>query len=799
MLNLPGVRKLLQGVVLLQRLLFMFTLLALAANVQATPTLPLTNQQASIDLTPYLELLEDPSQQLDIAQINATEYAQRFAPSTAAVADFGRTRSAWWASFQLRTNEPRERYLLLDRPIGGSVEAFVLPVGAKTTLQRLVNHRFPVYRLKLAADETVNVYLRVSNGQALLTLPLKLLTAEQLISDSNTESVLFTALFAGMLVLALYNLLIFLSLREYSYLRLTALITAAGLTFFHDTNLFPPLAWLNDTEHYFYVAPLLLMIASAFHYWRYVNQGASQVMEWLCRWVPRLSLSALPFIGLIPYAERLFFGIGLLLIPIVLIFISTTALNGHRPTRNAYGAALILLAGVTPYVVMQVGWLTYDMLYVLIAQTGLLLALLLLSLVQAEQTRWLREEQKRMETASRTKDEFLASMNHELRTPMNAVVGLSTLMRATPLNAEQQDYLDKLEASSRHMLGLIDEVLDMSRLSHMPVTLDVAPFRLDGLLENLEQVFTVLAERKGLTLRIQRCPHEQYELLGDRQRIFQVLGNLLGNAIKYTDSGTVELRVDVTPAQDGITSQAQFTVIDTGIGITPEQQQRLFEPFYKANNRQGGVGLGLAISHKLAGSMGGGLAVESTPGQGSCFCFTLILPVHREGGTSSVAEQPISPTAGESPGYLQGAFVLLVDDDEINLFVGKKLLEAQDASVTVADSGEQAVQQAKQQVFDLVFMDISMPEMDGYETVRRIRADACCRPPIIAMTSHTMAGIREQCLAAGMDDYLPKPFTLDELLATSSRWLEPKRPPQPVEGISPPSGHSPPPAAGQRK
>jgi signal transduction histidine kinase len=678
-----------------------------SSGLQAVPSLLVPSGEAaqSINLASYLELLEDPTRQLGMTQVSSAEYSHRFVPNTAAVPDFGHTQSTWWARFQVHSDKPREWYLLLDRPIGGSVEAFVLPTGAKTRLHSLMDYRFPVWHLQLAAGETVSVYLRVSNGKALLTLPLKLLTAEQLISSSNAEMLVFAALFAGMLVLALYNLLLFFSLRDYSYLSLVGFIGTTGMTFFRDSHLFPTFTWLSNTQHYFYAAPFALAIASAFQYWGYINQGGNPLMARLCQWIPPLMLAIIPFVGLLPSLETLLSGFALALIPVVITLVSMAALNGHRPSRNAYGAVMILILGVTPYVIVQVGWLTYDRLFVYLAQGGVLLSMLLLSFAQAEQTRCLREENGRVEATSQAKDMFLTTMSHELRTPIHAVVGIADLLHQTALSAEQRAYLDKLLASSHHLQALVDDVLDLAQIGAGRLELETMDFRLEDELEKLRQMFSLAAQQKGLTLLVTHEISPNLLLQGDLVRLKQVLVNLLGNALKFTSQGRIRLSVQQAAGKMGHI-RLYFEVVDSGIGISVQQQQHLFQPFSQAESstarQYGGTGLGLAISRKLVNLMGGKLDVVSELEKGSRFFFTLEFPVQ----TPSITPAPPTGMAG---GHLTGMHILLVDDDELNRYLGKLMLDKLGVTATVAESGQVALQQLQQQRFDLVMMDISIP------------------------------------------------------------------------------------------
>lgn len=718
----------------------------------------------SIDLAPYLELLEDPSGQLGIAQVSSPAYAQRFVANTAAVPDMGRTRSTWWARFQVHSEQAQEWYLLLDRPIGGPIETFIMPQAAATHLQRLDDYRFPAYHLPLAANETVSIYLRINNGQALLTLPLTLLTAATFIDTSNTQTLIFSALFSGMIVLALYNLLVYLSLRDNANLSLVTVAITGSILYLHDSNLFPALAWLHNTEHYFYATPLLLTMAAAFHYWHYVNQGANRILAQLCKWLPLFLLAIAPFIGLLPWAEAWLFGLALLLAPVVAILVTLTAFRGHSPSRNAYWAVLTVILTTLPYITMQAGLFTYDLLFACIAEAGLLLTLILLSFTQAEQTRQLREEKERMTAASQAKDSFLSTMSHELRTPIHAIVGITEVLRHAASSTEQAAHLDKLLSSSHHLQCLVDDVLDLSRINAERLELETTDFHLDEELEKLRQMFSLSAAQKGLVLSIEQPQPGLPRLKGDPVRLGQVLINLLGNAIKFTERGSVTLSVrqQTTIAEGYI--RLSFEVTDTGIGINSTQQPYLFQAFSQADSstarHYGGSGLGLAISRKLVRLMGGKLEVESEAMQGSRFFFTLDLLLDES--LPLETDTTLSTDSLPSPS-LADCYVLLVDDDKLNCYLGELMLERLGVKATVVNSGQAALQQVEQQTFDLVMMDISMPDMDGYTTTRHIRHAGHTQLPIIAVTAHAIEDERERCLAAGMNDYLTKPFDLKAL------------------------------------
>jgi signal transduction histidine kinase/ActR/RegA family two-component response regulator len=415
---------------------------------------------------------------------------------------------------------------------------------------------------------------------------------------------------------------------------------------------------------------------------------------------------------------------------------------------------------------------------------------------------------RQAETSNRAKTQFLANMSHELRTPLNGVVGMLELLRLSGLSATQQNYIEQANRSAQSLLRMVSDVLDLSEMEVGRIGLKPAPFQLGWLIGTLVSQYSGPAEAKGLNLSVSLPEALQIGLIGDCHRISQVLGNMLDNAIKFTDSGGVAIRVsaaDETPA----TIQIRFEIGDTGIGIPAEMQQQIFDAFTQGDSsmtrRFGGSGLGLAIVKELSQRMNGEFGVQSIVGVGSTFWLVLLFektqaaPVHEVRTQNPpprvVTAPPSAPIPMVRPRMVTAAGqefqemlreagrssvrILLVEDNAANLRVTQALLETLGCEVRTAVNGVQAVAAYRAGVFDLVLMDCQMPEMDGYQAtgaIRQIESMLGRSTPIVALTAHAMDGSREECLAAGMNDQLSKPLTLAVLTTKLLKWLAASRP-----------------------
>jgi signal transduction histidine kinase/DNA-binding response OmpR family regulator/predicted hydrocarbon binding protein len=377
------------------------------------------------------------------------------------------------------------------------------------------------------------------------------------------------------------------------------------------------------------------------------------------------------------------------------------------------------------------------------------------------------------EESAKSKSDFVANMSHELRTPLGTILGFSDLLKKTDLDPVQKDYLDAINTSGKSLLSIINNILDLSKIDAGKFIIEDVPFNVTELMHSVQVMFATKAKNKGLKLTLLVDSSIDYNVSGDPMRLTQILMNLIGNAIKFTEKGKIDVSC-ITENEDDDKAELCFAIKDTGIGIVNEKLETVFERFTQADSnttrKYGGTGLGLSITKQLIELLGGSIGVKSEEGKGTEFSFTL--PFTK----SSEERYRVPGKEAQSLQYNTVKKILLVEDTLLNQKLTSIILRNNGFETTIAENGRIAVEILKEQTFDVILMDIQMPEMDGYEATCVIREKLKINTPIIAMTAHALAGEKEKCFQQGINDYLAKPFAENDLLFKIAHWIKDDEP-----------------------
>ena len=391
-----------------------------------------------------------------------------------------------------------------------------------------------------------------------------------------------------------------------------------------------------------------------------------------------------------------------------------------------------------------------------------------------ESREYLSETKQQAEEATKAKSRFLANMSHEIRTPLNGIIGTIDLLQHTPLNAEQEELMLSLKSSSTHLLEIVNDVLDISKIEADKLELFEGPCNLENIIQQVTAISTprLIALKKNITLSAAVQPGVESEIIADESRIKQVLINLVGNAIKFTETGNIKLEVSANMIDESL-QELHFAVSDTGIGISEENIQSLFIPFTQidstATRKHSGTGLGLSICRKIIEEMGGRIWVESELGKGSTFKF--IIPVQINLVRKSQQPQQRNAAGAISGSEIKPLKMLVAEDNNMNQLLATKMFKKIGYIIEIANNGKEAVEMTAKYDYDLVFMDIHMPEMDGIEATQRILNSGRAKVPIIiAMTANAVKEAEAEYLQLGMKDIVTKPFTIDQLRKVLEKW-----------------------------
>ena len=671
---------------------------------------------------------------------------------------------------------------------------------------RTFAHSHLVSTLDLPVNTRRYLLLR-AQGDNVIELPVSLMSATAFNQQDSQVTIFYGLYFGAMIAMFLFNLLIFVSIRDRSYLLYVLYLGTFTLNLFTREGLSYQWLWPQATLWNHYSLPILNLLTLAFSIlfacqFLELKKRAPTINRWL---VVAASLLIL-FAPLTLINFHFFIQASTAIIlpwPLIAIGLSIWLIRqGYSPARYFLLAFTTIALASMAYILktfqlINGGWLLEN-----IMPMGTFIEALLLSFALAHRMTVLKSENARIQdeaneileqrvsertselnAALSARSEFLAVMSHEIRTPLNGIIGTVDMLKGTPLDEEQRHNLNVIEQSGNSLLNLINDILDYSRIEAGKMPIEQTSFNLFDLLNESLALFQHKAQVHSNALTLDLSPNVGESCLGDPARLRQILVNLIGNAIKFTNNGTITVSVQRDPDNS---DYAHFEVRDSGIGISEEQQRRLFDHFQQGDSstsrRYGGTGLGLAICRQLVEIMGGEIGVDSQPKQGSRFWFRLPIPCAERTDTFTA-----QPAIDNQPVSFEGR-LLIVDDNHINLMVAEGLCQKLGYETEVAESGLEAIAvlMSASQPFDLVLMDCEMPDMDGFETSRAIaklqQEGRLPLVPIIALTAHAIPDKIQACHDAGMVSHLAKPVNLARLQTTLWQVLQDTRPRPPRAG-----------------
>ncbi|MCO6060043.1 response regulator [Pseudomonas sp. MOB-449] len=761
----------------------------------------------SLPLGQHMDVFEDVRGDAEIDDISSPALDSSFRRHDKPVLNAGYSRSVFWLRIDLdyrpRSKGGVQDWLLeLAYPPLDRLDLYVPDAQGGYRLAQRTGDALPfssrdikrnnyVFSLSLQPNQPQRLYLRLQS-EGSIQAPLTLWSPRAFLEEQPERIYVLGIIYGVLLVMLVYNLFIYLSVRDTSYLYYILYIGSFGLYQISVNGAGIQYFWPDSPWWANAATPFLIGSAALFgcQFSRRFLHTADH-SPWMDR-----ALLGLMFLGglamvlalTVSYGLALRLATTLALTFTVVIFAAGVLawLRGMRVARYFIIAWSAFLLGGAINTLMVLGYLPNIFFTMYASQIGSALEVGLLSLALADRINAMKEDRTRilqdagnkmealnqeLANSNRLKDEFLATVTHELRTPMNGVIGSLELMQTVPLDDELQQYQRTASGSARDMMRLVNDILAMTELQAGKLYPRREPFSLRGLMDSLRVQYQPRAEEKGLTFTLELDHKLPDTLEGDAGKLAQALGYLLDNAVKFTSRGSVTLAVSGQEPANG-NLDLRIEVTDTGIGFTAPPDGPIYRRFYQADGSMtreyGGLGIGLALSQQLVALLGGSLSHQSQPGQGSAFALELSLSLPAQ----TAQPVPVRRPGGQALRRPEQCTVLVVEDNAINQLVTRGMLLKLGYRVRTADNGAEALEQLRREPMDAVLLDCQMPVMDGFATCRALRAiPGCADLPVLAITAHSHSGDRERCLAAGMSDYMAKPVKFDELRTLLHDWL----------------------------